>query len=53
MQVCLGIDWSRHKHDAVFMNEAGASLVELTIAHDLEGFGRLTNTCKKLGGRPA
>lgn len=53
MQVYLGIDWSRYKHDAVFMNDAGASLVELVIGHDLEGFARLTNTCKKLGVRPA
>jgi transposase len=41
MQVYIGIDWSEEKHDALFMNGAGASLAHLTFAHTAQGFGEL------------
>jgi transposase len=49
MQVYLGIDWSENKHDIVFMNEAGASIAQLTIEHSPEGFHKLDWTRQKLG----
>jgi len=53
MQVYLGIDWSRYKHDAVFMNEAGEAIAQLVLGHDVEGFGRLEAVRAKLGVSPA
>jgi transposase len=53
MQVYIGIDWSRNKHDAVFMNEAGATIAELTFTHDIEGFERLMTMCRKMAERSA
>ena len=37
MQVYIGIDWSEKKHDAVFINEAGAiqHRVNLTIRRSI------------------
>jgi transposase len=53
MQVYLGIDWSRHKHDAVLMNREGAAIAELTFAHDRDGFERLHALRGKLKIPPA
>jgi hypothetical protein len=44
MQVYLGIDWSQSKHDAVFLNPAGASIAQLSIPHSPDGFRRLDIT---------
>jgi len=52
MQVYLGIDWSQSKHDAVFLNPAGASIAQLSIPHSLDGFLRLDVTRAKLGVSP-
>ena len=49
MQVYIGIDWSENKHDVVFMNEAGADLAYLVIAHNPEGFAQLDARRRKLG----
>lgn len=49
MRVYLGIDWSQDKHDAFFLNEAGAEITHLTLAHSLEGFAQLDATRAKLG----
>jgi len=49
MQVYIGIDWSENKHDVVFMNEAGADLACLVIAHTPEGFAQLDARRRKLG----
>lgn len=49
MQVYIGIDWSEAKHDIVFMNEAGAELAYLTIAHKLDGFVEFDAARRKLG----
>jgi len=49
MPVYLGIDWSQVKHDAVFLNEAGAVLAQLTLSHRPEGFLQLDATRQQLG----
>jgi transposase len=48
MRVYIGIDWSESKHDIVFMNEAGAPIVRLTISHTSEGFLELDATRRDL-----
>jgi hypothetical protein len=53
MQVYLGIDWSQNKHDAVFVNQAGARLAQLTISHTPEGFLKLDETRLRLGIEPS
>lgn len=52
MQVYIGIDWSEKKHDVVIMNEEGAALVRMTIEHDLAGFYKLDQACRKLELQP-
>jgi transposase len=49
MQVYIGIDWSEEKHAVSFMNEAGAELASLSIAHSLEGFVAFDASRQKLG----
>lgn len=49
MKVYIGIDWSESKHDVVFMNEAGADLACLVIAHTPEGFAQFDAMRRKLG----
>lgn len=52
MTVYLGIDWSQEKHDAVFLNQAGALLAQLTLPHSPEGFFKLDATRQQLGVEP-
>jgi transposase len=52
MQVYIGIDWSEEKHDVIFMNQAGADLVSLTIPHSLDGFVQLDAARRKMGLAP-
>jgi transposase len=52
MTVSLGIDWSQEKHDAVFLNQAGALLAQLTLPHSPDGFLRLDATRQQLGVGP-
>lgn len=49
MSIYIGIDWSEAKHDVVFLNEAGATMAQLTMAHTLEGLGNLEKTRQYLG----
>jgi transposase len=49
MSVYLGIDWSQSKHDATFVNRAGASLAQLTISHAPSGFLTLGHARAQLG----
>lgn len=49
MQVYIGIDWSENKHDVLFMNDAAATLVELTIPHTVEGFAKFDATRRRSG----
>lgn len=53
MKVYLGIDWGRYKHDAVFMNEAGAAVAEMTFTHDPQGYRRLIGVFDDLGTVPS
>lgn len=49
MQVYLGIDWSQKKHDAVFLNPAGALIAQITFDHSPDGFLHLEATRMRLG----
>ena len=48
MSVYMGIDWSKKKHDIVFLNEVGAIIARLTIAHQASGFQDLDETRREL-----
>ena len=41
MKLYIGIDWSEKKHDIVYMNENGATLLVQQIEHTQEGFNEL------------
>jgi len=49
MIVYIGIDWSKDKHDIIFMNEQGGHILYLTVAHSPEGFERFNAEREKLG----
>lgn len=49
MQVYLGIDWSENKHDVVFQNESGVSILALSIPHSRDGFQKLDGARQQLG----
>lgn len=49
MSIYIGIDWSEDKHDVVFLNEAGAIMGQLTMAHSLTGLQNLEKTRQYLG----
>jgi transposase len=49
MLLYIGIDWGQSKHDACFMNEAGAPLARLSFAHTPDGFHKLDRTRQDLG----
>ena len=49
MKVYIGIDWSQNKHDLCFLNQAGARLAQLTVAHTTAGFWQIDALRKKLG----
>ena len=49
MEVYLGIDWSEAKHDACFVNAAGAALSRLTFPHSPAGLSQLDAARAQLG----
>ncbi len=49
MIVYIGIDWSERKHNVCGMNEAGAVIQEMVIAHHPDGFARLDAAITALG----
>jgi transposase len=53
MSVYLGIDWSQVKHNAVFLNEAGAIIARLVLPHSPEGFLQPDATRQQLGAGAA
>jgi len=53
MTVYIGIDWSQLKHDVCFVNEAGAAIARVVLAHSPEGFARLERHRQQLGVLPA
>ena len=52
MQVYIGIDWSEKKHDAVFINEAGAVLASVTFEHTPPGLAKWERVRGDLGVGP-
>lgn len=44
MTAYIGIDWSEEKHDVVFLNDQGAILGQLTMAHKPESLLNLEKT---------
>jgi hypothetical protein len=49
MPVYIGIDWSQTKHDICILNEAGAPLARLVVAHSPAGFQKLDAQRQPLG----
>ena len=49
MKVYIGIDWSQNKHDLCVLNQAGACLAQLVIAHSQRGFWQIEEMRNKLG----
>ena len=49
MVVYTGIDWSENKHDVMIINQEGASVAQLSIAHTPDGFRQLDELHQKLG----
>ena len=49
MKLQIGLDWSEQKHDAVFVNPAGAIVAQLTIPHSADGFLELDDKRRQLG----
>ena len=52
MTVYIGIDWSQLKHDVCFLNEAGAAIARVVLAHSPEGFARFEAHRQQLGVSP-
>ena len=53
MKVYIGIDWSKEKHDAIFMNEAGQAIMYCQFSHMQSGFLELDDARRKLGVEPS
>ncbi len=49
MPVYIGIDWSQTKHDVCILNEAGAPLARVVVAHSPAGFQKLDAQRQPLG----
>lgn len=52
MQVYIGIDWSKEKHDVAFLNAAGAVIAYQTIAASPVGYATLDARRQQLGVQP-
>jgi transposase len=48
----IGIDWSQTHHDVCFLNEAGAVVTRVTVAHSPDGFLKLDSVRQQLGVTP-
>ena len=46
MILYIGIDWSENKHDIVYMNESGATVLVRQIDHSQDGFEELDKARK-------
>ena len=53
MEVYTGIDRSESKHDAAYLNEAGALLAQITISHTPAGCEKLDGTRTERCGKRA
>jgi transposase len=52
MQVYIGIDWSKSKHDICIQNAEGIVLAEFCVPHSSEGFACLAERIRDLGTVP-
>jgi transposase len=52
MHLYIGIDWSLNKHDAVFMNDAGATVLYLSFPHSADGLAYFDAQRRELGVGP-
>jgi transposase len=52
MQLYIGIDWSRNKHDLCCQNPEGMALAKFAIPHSTEGFACLAERIRGLGSNP-
>lgn len=52
MQVYIGIDWSKAKHDICIQNTEGQILLAFCIPHSSEGFANLVERIRSLGATP-
>ncbi len=52
MQLYIGIDWSRSKHDICFQNQEGSLLAKFQIPHSAAGFALLVERTRGLGADP-
>lgn len=52
MQLYIGIDWSRTKHDICFQNLEGSPLAKFQIPHSSEGFALLVERIRGFGADP-
>ena len=52
MKVYIGIDWSESRHDATFLNEAGAVITHLSFPHTLPGFLQFDAARQRLAVSP-
>jgi transposase len=48
MEVYIGIDWSEQKHDVLFMNPAGQTMLSFQMAHHRDGFLQLEEARQEL-----
>jgi transposase len=51
MQVYIGIDWSKDKHDVAYMNSAGSVIAYQTIASNPVGYAALDARRQQLGAQ--
>lgn len=49
MTINIGIDWSETKHDIAFVNEAGRTVAQITIAHTPQGLRQFDEVRQKFG----
>ncbi len=51
MEVYIGIDWSKEKHDVAYMNSAGSVIAYQTIAASPVGYAALDARRQQLGAQ--
>ena len=52
MQLYIGIDWSRYKHDICILDQQGNPLAKFQIPHSAEGFAFLVERIRGFGSAP-
>ncbi len=49
MNLSIGIDWSSQKHDAVILNEYGATIAAVSFPHTVDGFAYFDDVRRQTG----